>query len=134
MIKVTEKDYKRLTEQIKTAAVSRSVSYTYLEKLDEELRRAKVVPSKAVEPDIVTMNSRVIIEDVQTGKETELQLVYHTEADMKNRKISVFAPIGAALLGYKTGDIVEWDVPGGRKQFRVKRVIYQPEASGDLDL
>ncbi|HOG24153.1 MAG TPA: GreA/GreB family elongation factor, partial [Candidatus Omnitrophota bacterium] len=51
----------------------------------------------------------------------------------KNR-ISILAPIGMALLGYRVGDIVEWKVPAGTRRLKIEEVLYQPEAAGEYDL
>jgi len=60
--------------------------------------------------------------------------VFPTEADSAEGKISVLAPIGTAILGYRQGDTIEWPVPSGLRKLKVEEVIYQPEAAGDHDL
>jgi regulator of nucleoside diphosphate kinase len=59
-----------------------------------------------------------------------LTIVFPAEADADRGSISVLAPIGTALLGYRAGDTVEWTTPGGPRTFVIEEVIYQPEASG----
>jgi len=49
----------------------------------------------------------------------------------KEAKISILAPIATALLGYREGDEIEWPTPGGRRRFKIVKVLYQPEAAGD---
>jgi len=61
-------------------------------------------------------------------------LVFPSDADLKNGKLSVLAPIGTALLGYRQGDIFNWKVPGGTMKIKVLEILYQPEASGDFNL
>ncbi|NUM60709.1 MAG: GreA/GreB family elongation factor, partial [Ignavibacteriaceae bacterium] len=56
-------------------------------------------------------------------------IVYPEFADSSKNKISILAPVGTALLGYKVGDIVEWSVPAGKRKFRIKEMLYQPEAA-----
>jgi len=41
--------------------------------------------------------------------------------------------VGSAVVGYRSGDIVEWRVPAGSKRLKIEKVLYQPEAAGDLD-
>lgn len=106
----------------------------YLDALRSELERAKVVPSREIPPDVVTMNSTVSLIDVDTGEEERFTLVFPKDADANTGKISVIAPLGTAMLGYRVGDIFEWEVPIGRKRWRVEKVIYQPEAAGDFHL
>jgi regulator of nucleoside diphosphate kinase len=85
-------------------------------------------------PDTVTMNSLVLCVDETTGAEHQLQLVYPRDADAAQGKVSVLAPVGAALLGLSAGQAIDWPLPGGRStRLRVLRVIDQPEAHGRLD-
>ena len=102
--------------------------------LVEELNRAIVVPAEEIPDDVITMNSRVRLLDLDRGTAVEYTLVYPAEADFANGKISIVAPIGAAMIGYREGDEIEWDVPGGRRRFKVEAVLYQPEAAGDTHL
>jgi regulator of nucleoside diphosphate kinase len=106
----------------------------YLDDLRTELDRAVVVEPVEIPPDVITMNSTVSLVDVDTTEEEEFTLVFPRDADAESGRISVMAPLGTAMLGYRVGDVFEWDVPMGRKHWRVARVIYQPEAAGDFHL
>jgi regulator of nucleoside diphosphate kinase len=86
------------------------------------------VKSGKVPPDVVTMNSRVRIKDLNRGRELTYQIVFPEHADLDENRISVLAPIGTALLGYRAGTTVEWQVPSGTRRFRILGVEYQPEA------
>src|SRR5262245_37667149 len=100
--------------------------------LEAELDRARVVLWDDLPQDVVTMHSRVLSEDVDTGERRELVLVYPEEADVQRSRISVLAPVGTALLGLSAGQSISWPVPGGRmRTIRVVSVVYQPEADGD---
>lgn len=134
-IRVTDFDYTRILNVIHHhfgKTVSRFPSN--IRDLLEELKRAEKVDSYSIPPDYVTMNSVFRIKDMNDPREYEFRLVFPNEADMEKRKISIFAPIGTAVLGYKEGDVVKWTVPDGEKQFRIDKVVYQPEASGDYHL
>ena len=96
-----------------------------------ELNRAVIVPAAEIPGDVITMNSRVRLLDLQDGSVLEYTLVYPGDANFAEGKISVLAPIGAAMIGYRVGDEIEWEVPAGRRHFRVDAVLYQPEAAGD---
>ena len=96
-----------------------------------ELSRAVIVPAAEIPGDVITMNSRVRLMDLQDGSVLEYTVVYPGEANFSEGKISIVAPIGAAMIGYKVGDEIEWEVPAGRRHFRVEAVLYQPEAAGD---
>lgn len=96
--------------------------------LREELIRANVVESEEIGADIVTMNSTVRFVDEQSDKQYELTLVYPDQAGNPGT-VSIFAPVGSALLGLSVGQTIEWQVPGGRQlRLRVDSVIDQPEA------
>lgn len=101
------------------------------EKLERELVRATVMPREKIPQDVVTMNSRVIFENETTGEKREVTLVYPDNSDIDAGKISVLVPIGTALLGLRTGESIDWDLPDGKKQrYRIVAVPYQPEAAG----
>lgn len=101
------------------------------ESLETELHRARVVDQRAVPADVVTMNSQVVYEDLETGVHRTVTVVFPKDADASTGKVSVLAPIGSALLGLRAGQTIEWAVPRGTKRVRVVEVRYQPEASGE---
>jgi len=101
------------------------------EQLRNELDRAIVVSAEAVPADVVTMGSRVRYVDEATGERCTVTIVYPADADDAKGRISVLTPVGAALLGLSTGQVIEWQFPdGGRRRLRVQSVLRQPE-SGD---
>jgi regulator of nucleoside diphosphate kinase len=106
----------------------------HLEELDRELARAKIVPQKHIPPDVATMNSKVHLRILDSGEDMTCTLVYPDEADITSSKMSILAPVGTALIGYRIGDTVEWEVPAGRIRLRIEEILYQPEAAGDYDL
>ena len=133
-IYITEHDLKRLRELIVEAKQVEHRGNEYLDSLDAELARGKVVAPTDVPSDVVTMNSRVRLVDLDTHEEMVYTLVFPQEADITQSKISVLAPIGTAMLGYRVGDTFTWRVPDGVRRLRVKEVLYQPEAAGDYHL
>ena len=102
--------------------------------LDTELYRARVVDRRSVPSDVVTMNSELVYEDLETGAQRTVKVVYPKDADAKRGWISVLAPIGSALLGLRVGQTIEWSTPSGTKRVRVVELRYQPEAAGDFHL
>ena len=97
-----------------------------------EIQRASVVPAAEIPAEVITMNSRARLLDLDQGATLEYTLVYPQDADFAEGKISVLAPIGAAMLGYRVGDEIDWIVPAGLRRLRVEAVLYQPEAAGDF--
>ena len=100
----------------------------------EELDRAKIVDTQNVSQKVITMNSKVLLLDLDSEKEYTWRLVYPKDENIDQGRISVLAPLGTAILGYCEGDIFEWEVPSGIRRFKVMKVIYQPEAAGDSNL
>jgi len=133
-IYITEFDLVRLKVLLQEAHYSNYRKSEYLDKLLHEINRAIVVAPQDIPDDVVTMNSTVSLEDLDTREDELFTLVFPENADLSQGKLSVFAPIGTALLGYKVGDIFEWEVPDGKRRLLVKTILYQPEASGDYDL
>lgn len=133
-IYITEYDLKRLRTLIAEARQAGRRGDRYLESLDAELARGQVVDPTEVPPVVITMNSTVYLVDLDTQEEMIYTLVFPQDADIAQSKISVLAPIGTAMLGYRVGDTFTWQVPDGARHLQVKQVLYQPEASGDYHL
>jgi regulator of nucleoside diphosphate kinase len=132
-VRVTVEDMQRLR-----AVVDRHLDGSLAaaaEQLEGELERAVVEPQDQIPADVVTMRSRILFEDMDTGRRREATLVYPDEADIEQSRLSVLAPAGLAVLGLKKNDIIEWPLPNARTtRFRIVDVLYQPEASGDFHL
>lgn len=130
-IYVTEVDYNRLTGLIERTRERNGTDREYLNKLEAELDRAEIIDSKAIPGDVITMRSKVRLKDLVSGESNTYSLVFPTEADFAEGKISVLAPIGTAILGYRQGDTIEWPVPSGVRKLKVEEIVYQPEAAGE---
>lgn len=102
------------------------------EALEAELERADVLDPKDMPPNVVTMNSTVRFTILETGKSNTLTLVYPKEMDGTPDKISIFAPVGIALLGLSVGDEFKMPSPTGQVTVRVDGIDFQPESSGEL--
>jgi regulator of nucleoside diphosphate kinase len=133
-IYITDFDMERLKEVIKTAKEKYEKDKDCLAKLDAELGRAQVLPRDAIPPDVVTMNSVISLKDLDTQEEMVFRLVYPGETDFGEEVISVLAPVGTAVLGYKVGDTIEWEVPDGIRRLLITEILHQPEAEGELFL
>ncbi len=130
---ITQFDKDRLDELIDVAETFGEHPHDGLRSLRQELDRATIVSPEEVPPDVVTMNSRVILRNADTSEERTLTVVFPKDADLAAGSISVLAPVGTAILGYRQGAVVEWPVPAGATRFRIEEILYQPEASGDFD-
>ena len=131
-IYISEFDMKRLKGLIKFAEERWDKRVVpYLEELDEELDRAEIVKPEEIPIDVITMNSVFRLNNLDSGEEVIYTLVFPAKADSTNGNISILAPVGTAVLGYRAGDTVEWKMPAGLKRLRVEEIVYQPEAAGD---
>ncbi|ACH38333.1 RNA polymerase-binding protein Rnk [Citrifermentans bemidjiense Bem] len=131
---VTEFDMERLEALIDKARSTQTRDSKNLKELGEELVRAEVVDPAGIPPDVITMNSKVCLQDLDSEEELVYTLVFPNEADLASGKISILAPVGTAMIGFRTGDRITWPVPGGMKNLKVKKILYQPEAAGDYHL
>jgi len=102
------------------------------EQLQAELDRADVRDPQDMPPNVVTMNSTVRFTLLETGKTNTLTLVYPKEMDGSGDKVSVFAPVGIALLGLAVGDEFPMPSPTGQVTVRVDSIDFQPESAGEL--
>ena len=130
-IVITTKDVEKLRDLIREAYHTEYRGSDYLKKLAEEIQKASVVQPDQIPSDVITLNSTARLVDRETKEEMVYSIVFPEDADTSQGKISILAPIGTAMLGYKAGDTFEWDTPGGKRIIRVKEIVYQPEAAGD---
>lgn len=133
-IHITELDRQRLVDLIIDAQSGEYRGSIYLEKLRGELDRAQIVLPQEIPGDVITMNSKVALLDLDTKEEEIYTLVYPENANSSEGRVSILAPIGTAMLGYCVGDVFEWEVPAGKRRLKVDRILYQPEASGNYEL
>ncbi|MFP4242455.1 MAG: nucleoside diphosphate kinase regulator [Chitinispirillaceae bacterium] len=132
-IYITENDLDRLRALVQSAKESMR-NDQFLKSLEGELDRAEVVKPQEVPSDVITMNSEVSLMDMDTEEEMVYRLVFPDQADVDKGYVSILAPVGTALLGYRVGDIIEWKVPAGVAKWKVMKIAYQPEAAGDYNL
>lgn len=105
---ITEDDMARLRELVRQGKMAAHKDRNHLIELDGELERAEVIGAGEVMP------------DVDSGTSTVYTLVFPVDADIEQKRISVLAPIGTALLGFRTGDTCEWKTPGGTRRLQIK--------------
>ncbi len=133
-IRITKFDLERLKVLLFDVKATSYGKSEHVGNLQTEIERAEIVLPQDIPDDVITMNSAVCLEDLDTGEEEVYTLVFPENADLKQGRISVLAPIGTGMLGYEVGDTFEWEVPAGKRRLRVKSILYQPEASGDYHL
>ena len=128
---LTGLDHARLSSLLFKPRAAESLPAGLAEAGRDLLDAASIVDGEEIAPDVVTMRSTVVIERPGLG-ETSVCLVYPHESDPLVGCISVFTPMGLALLGARCGQEVSWRGPDGREhRARLLRLVYQPEAAGD---
>lgn len=124
-IVITESDAASLRGLLATR-MSAARDQGHLEELGAELERALIAGRDEVPHDVITMRTRVQVFDLKSHERRELVLVFPWESDPTAGHISVLAPLGTALLGYREGDEVEWTMPGGVRRLRIDKVVQPP--------
>ncbi|MBD1405156.1 nucleoside diphosphate kinase regulator [Leclercia adecarboxylata] len=100
--------------------------------LNDELDRAQMCAPQDMPANVVTMNSQVKFRDLTTGEVRTRTLVYPAQMTDSSTQLSVMAPVGAALIGLRTGDTIHWELPGGTAtHLEVLELVWQPEAAGE---
>lgn len=128
-IVVTRTDLERLRLLVESVRTRRRWEELHVMALAEELENAEVVEPDCVPADVVTMRSRVRVLDVLNGGTSTYTICYPIEADVEAGRLSVLAPVGTALLGYREGDVVEWPAPGGVRVLKIEKLLHQPESA-----
>lgn len=132
---LTAQDYNRLRTLLADLTRQSRGMQAGVETLEEILDLARVVNPETVPGNVVTMNSRVLYEDLRTREKGTVTIVYPADADATSGRISVLSPVGAALLGESEGNEVELPLPHGEtRRIRIDTVLYQPEAEGEYAL
>jgi regulator of nucleoside diphosphate kinase len=129
-IQVTRADFERLGELLEGWWAPDARTRPLLERLQEELERARVVESREVDPRCITIGSKIALRDVHSGALSVYELLWPNQRSQSDLTLSVLSPMGIAALGYREGDEFEYEAPGGTRRFRVERVLFQPESGG----
>lgn len=123
---ITRDDYSKL-RLLLAIAPQQSANGAH-SKLREELERAVIIDPAGIPADVVTLESTVEFQDIGTGEVEEYTITLPDRANVEHKRLSVLAPIGTALLGYRVGEVVSWSTPGGMRQLKIARVT-PPSAS-----
>jgi regulator of nucleoside diphosphate kinase len=128
-ILITREDKQRLQRVLPRLAGGEYADREDLLSLAEEIERATEIDPKEMPADVVTLNSTARVRDLESGELQTYTVVMPGEADYASGRISVLAPLGTALLGFRVGDEIEWEVPRGVRRLRIDAVLFQPEAA-----
>ena len=125
-------DGERLLTEIDFARLNNLHSEQLPPELVDTLDSLDLVPSREIPPDVVTMYSQVMVEDLDSHQRQKLTLCYPDDAEPHLGFISVLSPVGASLLGQRVGATARWRTPNGDAcAADIVALLFQPEASGD---
>ncbi|MBX3622554.1 MAG: GreA/GreB family elongation factor [Rhizobacter sp.] len=128
---LTELDHVRITHLLQRGHRD-GLPLAETEHLESLLDDAAIVPSREISPEVVTMNTQVLLQDTHTGERSTLTVCYPADADPETGRVSVLSPAGWSVLGLRVGDTAQWPKPsGGLGSARIVGIVFQPEASGD---
>ncbi|WEK21010.1 MAG: GreA/GreB family elongation factor [Candidatus Pedobacter colombiensis] len=100
----------------------RKLSKYNQEKLELELRNARQILNKDIPADVVTVNTKVRVKELESGEESTYVIVPPAKARRKHNNISILSAIGVAMVGYNQGAELSWEMPEGVKKFRIEEV------------
>lgn len=93
-----------------------------IHKLENMIRKAKIIDEAEIAGDQVTVGLTVKVQDCDTGEEEEFTIVGATEADPFEGKISNESLVGAGLLGKRAGEKVVIEVPDGAITYQIMEI------------
>jgi regulator of nucleoside diphosphate kinase len=128
VIRMVRADHDRLRALVEGMAPRDPALQAARARLEAELDRADVVEADEVPLDVITLDSWARLLDLDSDRELLISPVLPSRANADSGRISVLAPLGMAVLGYRAGDVIEWPTPGGRRRLEVVQVMFQPEA------
>lgn len=129
---INKLDYQRIRQRMEAAKATMKATPTHLIKLLRTINGTNLFEPVKMPANVVTMNSVISIEYIESARTLNLELVYPEEADSTSNRISIFAPLASALLGRTQGTLVQLPTPFGSVKVRINQIVYQPEAAGDL--
>lgn len=118
-------DYETIKFYLNDSFYKKTFDRKNAEELLLELKKAKLVSPDKFPADTVRLNSKVTVREEKNEKVFEFMVVTPDKADIKARKISIMAPIGTAVIGFRQGQKVKWQVPAGQKTFTIMEVVNQ---------
>jgi regulator of nucleoside diphosphate kinase len=117
-----KEDFEILNSYVKTQHGMQVNEKENFSKLYGEIKKAQIVDPEDFPSNVVRLGSTVKVKDLETKRDLEITIVLPQQADIKQKKISVLAPIGTALIGFRKGRKVSWNVPAGKKDFKIMEV------------
>ena len=114
-------EFKRIVQEF-AAKEAQGLLELRIRKLETDIGNARVLDASKIDTSKVSVLSKVKVMNLKLKKEFTYQLVSEKEADLKQMKISVKSPIGAALLGREKGEKVTIQIPAGAMELEVLEI------------
>jgi regulator of nucleoside diphosphate kinase len=131
---ITEKDLEGLVLLLDIYILRNPDQYEYFEKLINDLDKATIIDEELVPDELVIINSKVSVIDLDLNKKMTFDLVSSYAVDPDNQKVSGLTPMGAAVLGYRTGDTVECNLPACKRRLKIDKVLHTRKEPGRMKL
>lgn len=129
---LTELDHARLTKLVEFHKCGSHASAATLP-IERVLEDAERVAWRDVPPYVITMRSRVLLKDMQTGTQRTVTLCYPDGSDADAGLVSVLSPLGWSLLGQRVGGYAHWPtLAGATQKAQILSILFQPASSGIL--
>ena len=131
---ITDLDARRLRSHVRRIRARTPAAREAIAPLTRRITSARIVAAADVPRNVVTLNSRVALRDLDSMARVSCTLSEPSDVKLFGDRLSVAGPAGAALLGARVGQVVRWSLGPRTRRYRVEQIHYQPEAAGDYHL
>lgn len=125
-------DYSRIMSKIEDD-LKHDILPELLHRLYLIIKRARIIPWDMVPSNLITMNSRLLIKDLNTRKTRIIRLSYEENSE-NIEQISIYNPLALACLGRREKSILACSEDNRNTLFRVEKILFQSEAKGLIAL
>jgi regulator of nucleoside diphosphate kinase len=131
-IYLTHLDFEQMSNFIRLYKLKNNRKDNSFIQLERILANAVITAPEKIPANIITLNSRFRIKNISDGKEYTYTLVLPMQANISEMKLSLFSPLGIALLGHAEGDNLEYETAAGKFEYHLEEILYQPEWEGNF--
>lgn len=90
--------------------------------LENKLAKVRIIEDENISADKIYIGAIVTLKDLVSGEELKYMMVSPEEASYEEDKISIFSPIGKALIGHSEGEELDIEVPAGVLKYKVIKI------------
>jgi len=124
VIYITKKDKERIAQLMLFCDLFMEEDRKRIRKLYYDASQGCVISKDLIPTNIVMIYSKILLKDTVNNEQLTITLVFPEEADEEQNRVSVHTPLGTALIGSKTGDIIEYERPNGIRRLIIKKTSY----------